>query len=225
MNFRFNINGTVNINRIINISFAFDYLFVLLFALLPILMNYRGLIINASVTVVIVLLPYAVYKILTRRFFSVDSFRLLLPLALFWLFKVIDHGTSIVEVGQVFVYIVLFMAFASGCVDSKLLIKVSIGISCFATFCIICQYICYYILGFHLALVPTSFLLQGSQQWVQLAQTGTISVTGRTMSFYRPSSFFLNHLICLPIFWLHCFIRCFHQILKNTRNEFLFFSQ
>lgn len=192
MDFRFNVNGMVNINRIINVSLAFDYMFVFLFALLPILMNYRGLIINASVTVVVVIVPYAVYKILTKRYISVNSFRVLLPLALFWLFKIIDHGTNVIEVSQVFVYIVLLIVFAAGCIKPGLLINVAIKIACLACICIFFQYICYYILGFHLRLAPINYLLDGAQQWSLLAQTGRISVTGREIAFYRPSAFFLE---------------------------------
>ena len=55
-------------------------------------------------------------------------------------------------------------------------------------------------------MVPTGYLLENSQQWVQLAQTGKVSVTGRAIGFYRPSAFFLepSHMftyLVAPLFY------------------------
>ena len=169
-----------------------DKLVAFLFAISPILNNYQGPVVNAGITVLILIFPYEMIKLLRAELIPAKSVGLVLPLYLFWMFKVIDHGTSVTELGQVLVYMILVLVFATGCIDPKLLLHYATMVACFASMCIMVQYFTYYILKFHLTLVPTNFLLSGASQWIQLAQTGRISVTGRTMAFYRPSSFFLE---------------------------------
>ncbi len=169
-----------------------DKLVAFLFAISPILNNYQGPVVSAGITVLILMFPYEVIKLLRAELIPSKAVGLVLPLYLFWMFKVVDHGTTVTELGQVMVYMVLVLVFATGCIDPKLLLRYATMVACFASMCIIVQYFTYYILKFHLTLVPTNLLLEGSSQWIQLAKTGRISVTGRTMAFYRPSSFFLE---------------------------------
>ena len=199
-------NLKLDLKKKVDITLLFDSVFAFLFALLPILANYKGPVMSAAISVTVFILPYALFKIIRLRFLPVKTLKLLLPLALFWFFKIVDHGTNPVEVSQVVAYIVFFIVFAAGCIKPKLVINAAIGISCLASICIGIQYICYYFLGFHLQLVPTSYLLPGSQQWVLLAQTGLIGITGGPLHFYRPSSFFLepSHMfiyLCAPLFY------------------------
>ena len=199
-------NCKLDLKKKIDITLVVDVIFAFLFALLPILSHYKGPVVNAAVTVVSIILPYALFKIIRLRFLSIKTFKLLMPLALFWFFKIVDHGTSLIEVSQVFVYIVFFIVFATGCIRPKLLINAAIGISCAASICVVIQYICYYLFGFHLQLAPTGSLLENSLQWKLFAQTGIISITGRYIGFYRPSAFFLepSHMfiyLCAPLFY------------------------
>lgn len=182
-----------------------DKIVVFLFAISPILNNYVGPVVNAGITVLILIFPYEVIKLVRAELIPSKAVGLVLPLYLYWMFKTVDHGTDVTELGQVLIYMVLVLVFATGCIDPKLLLKYATMVACFASLCIMVQYFTYYILKFHLTLVPTNLLLEGSSQWIQLAQTGRISVTGRTMAFYRPSSFFLepSHMfvyLCAPLY-------------------------
>ena len=169
-----------------------DKFVAFLFAVSPILNNYQSPIVIAGITILILMFPYGMIKLLRAELITSKAVGLVLPLFLFWMFKVVDHGTTVTELGQVMVYMVLVLVFATGCIDPKLLLRYATMVACFASMCIMVQYFTYYVLKFHLTLVPTNLLLDGSSQWIQLAKTGRISVTGRTMAFYRPSSFFLE---------------------------------
>ena len=181
----------IHIKREKNILFT-DKIFAFLFAVSPILFNYRGLVANAAITLLILMFPYEIMKLFSVGEIRKSSLMLLMPLVAYWGFKIIDHGTSATEIGQVGIYFVLMLMIASDPVIPKLLIRYATLIACIAAGCIILQYVCYYVLGFHLQLVPTSLLLDSADQWVKLAQTGRVSVTGKTIAFYRPSAFFLE---------------------------------
>ena len=169
-----------------------DKVCIFLMAICPILQHYIGFFVNAAVSVFLLIFPYVVYKFVMKRDIRIDRLKIVLPLIATFLFEVVDHGTSITEAGQAAVFIVYAAAIAVGCFNTKLFIRIMIYISLAASCVIIVQYFCFYILKFHLQVVPTSLLLERSEQWVGLAQTGMISVTGRPTSFYRPSAFFLE---------------------------------
>lgn len=61
-----------------------------------------------------------------------------------------------------------------------------------ASILIIVQYVCHYIFGFHLKLVPVSLLLPESSQWIAGAETGQVGINGIRSELYRPSAFFLE---------------------------------
>ena len=169
-----------------------DKAFAFLFAVSPILLNYRGPFINAGVTLLVILVPYELLKILNKGTIPYYSLKLLAPMALFWAFKIVDHGTSVIEIGQVLIYVFLFLSFATWCIDPRLLIRYAVVVSCVASVCIIIQSFCYYVFNFHLQMVPTSLFLSSAEKWIKLAQTGRYSITGKRISFYRPSAFFLE---------------------------------
>lgn len=169
-----------------------EKLVVTVLALCPILQHYKGIFVNASVTLLLLMFPYVVLKLLHVGSIKMKRLTLVFPLMLTFLYEVASHGTSVTEAGQAVVFIVYFTAVAAGCLDTKHFVRAVTGVSVIASILIIVQYVCYYILGFHLQLVPTDLLLDKSEQWVLLAQTGRVSVTGKVISFYRPSSFFLE---------------------------------
>ena len=183
-----------------------DTFFVFLIAVSPILQNYKGPLINAGITVMLLTVPYVAMKLLWVRAFPAKVLGILAPIYVFQIFKVVDHGTSVTELGLAALYIVYTFVFCCGIIEPRLFVRVVTVIGCVASVLIMLQYVCYYFLGFHLQLVPTSMLLPGSSQWIGLAQTGRISITGRTMAFYRPSSFFLepSHMftyLCGPLLY------------------------
>ena len=169
-----------------------DRLCIILLAFCPILQHYKGLFINSAVTVLIVVFPYVLMKLMRKRILFLSDVKFVSTLILFFGFKVIDHGTTITEAGQAVIFSILVIAIASGCFDTKLFIRIVTIISATASVCIILQYICYYLLGRHIQMVPTSLLLAKSSQWVLGARTGRASITGRRIMFYRPSAFFLE---------------------------------
>ncbi|HML48158.1 MAG TPA: hypothetical protein PKE04_15555, partial [Clostridia bacterium] len=175
-----------------------------LLAICPILQHYRGVYNNASSVILILLLPYVFFRFLGK---NTRRFAVVLPLVLSGLFETVNHGVTFAKFGREGLLICYFIVALSGVVNVRQFLKVSTYITIAASAVIMLQYACYYVLGFHLKLVPTNLLLDSAEQWIRLAQTGRISVTGAYMDFYRPSAFFLepSHLAlycCPPIAFL-----------------------
>ena len=173
------------------INSRIERFFLLLIALSPILQHYKGIGVYSGVFALILAFPYVIYR-LAKKPVKGHAFAIIAPLLPYFFFQIIDHGTTISEVSHVLFMIVFAVSFSSESVSSKMFIELATKVACVASFLIIIQYICYYILGFHLQVVPTSLLLNNAGQWVKLAQTGRVGITGRTSAFYRPSSFFLE---------------------------------
>lgn len=180
---------------------------ILLLALCPILQHYKGLFVNAAVTTLVLVAPYTITRIVAKQTIVLDDVAFVFPLILYYFYRVFDHGTNIVEIGQAILISMFVISISSSCFDSKFFIRIITIISVLASICIILQYICYYIFHFHLQLVPTSLLSQKSNQWVLIAETGRASVTGRISRFYRPSAFFLEPS--------HMFIYMFTPLIFN----------
>ncbi len=172
-----------------NSTMIFDKFVTFLLVMCPILQHYKSFFMEASAVICIVLLPYFALKLLYKRVFV---FGAVLPLILFSLYEIVNHGTNIMEIAREMLLLVYFLAAASGAIDLKFYIKSATLIAIVACILLIIQYFCYYVLGFHLQLIITPFLKSSASQWIALAQTGRISVSGNLMKFYRPSAFFLE---------------------------------
>jgi len=188
-----------------------DKVCIILLALCPILQHYRGLFVNAAVTVLLIVTPYAIFKMIRKRYIYSNDISFVFPLIIYFFYKVIDHGTTVTELGQAVIFTILVIAISSGCFNTKYFIRVITIISLVACICIIAQYICYYILHFHIQFVPTSLLLDRSNQWVLAVKTGRASITGRMTKFYRPSAFFLEPS--------HMFIYMFTPLVLNVFSD------
>ena len=184
---------------------------ITLLALCPILQHYKGVFINAAVTVLLLVFPYAIIRLYRKRFLYLQNIWFVMPLICFFIFKVIDHGTNVSELGQAVIFAVLVIAIACGCFDTKYFIRVITIVSVLASLLIMTQYVCYYVLHIHIQLVPISLLLDKSNQWVLAAKTGRASITGRVTKFYRPSSFFLEPS--------HMFIYLFTPLMLNLLSS------
>lgn len=160
-----------------------------LLALCPIVQHYRGIWMDAGEELLCLLLPWLLLRLFARRRLNV---KVIVPLAAYavWVFLTsqLDWGTAARE-GMLLVY---FAAAANDIGYMPRLQKAARAVAFLAGCLIWIQYLCYYLLGFHLQLVPTGRLLESAGQWISLAQTGRISVTGNRMKFYRPSAFFLE---------------------------------
>ncbi len=215
----------------------FDAACAVLLALCPILQHYQGLIglvadkllsdilpthyvnlaDNMTITLMALMAPYMAVRILTRlRKIDLKRFLLVTPLLAFFLFKVIDHGTSVAELLQVAISVGYILAVGLLCIDLKTFTKAATVIACIASGFMIVQYICYYIFGFHLQLVPDKLLLPSAEQWVGLVQTGRISITGSRTAFYRPASIFLEP----SHFFMYSFSLLFINLYKNKKTVF-----
>lgn len=181
----------------------------------PILQHYKG-VINGGVTILSIAVPFAIIRIIKKRFISWTLLSVFLTISGFLIFKVLDHGTSVTELGLVIYYIIFIIAYGTGCLKTKSVIDTATMVACIASVCIIFQYVCYYLLHFHLRLVPTSLLLSSANQWVRLALTGRVSITGNAISFYRPSAFFLepSHM------FIYLVAPLIFEILSPGKNHF-----
>ncbi len=214
-----------------------DAICAVFLALCPLLQHYKGLIglvassllsnilpshyinlaDNMTITLLLLMAPYMLVRgIMLFKAFNLKRFLLLSPLFLFYVYKVVAHGTSIAEIFQVAISLGYLLALALGCIDLKKLVLAASVIASAASVLIIVQYFCYYALDFHLQLVPTSLLLPSAEQWIGGAQTGRISVTGSVFAFYRPCAFFLepSHM------FLYLFPLLFINLYKTGKNAF-----
>ncbi len=177
-----------------------------LIALCPILQHYRGLLMEVSSELLILMLPYILFKFLA---YKKIKFLPVLPLFAYGLYISFIHGFSIFLFAREMLLIVYFIAALNGVISFSRVIRSATAIALLAGFCMLVQTLLYYLFGFHLQLVPTSLLLESAEQWVGLAQTGRISVTGAWTAFYRPSAFFLEpshlSLYTLPLMTLLLF--------------------
>ena len=120
--------GRVSEKRTAAIALLDDAVLFLL-SLCPILQHYRGLFYNAAVTVLLLLLPYVLIKILNKKGLNSSSLKVVFPLIIFFLYRVIDHGTTVTEAGQAVVFILFMIAIAASCFDTARYINVITGVS------------------------------------------------------------------------------------------------
>ena len=144
-------------------------------------------------------------KILMIGKLYAESIFFVMPLILFDIYKSIDHGFSVSSLARSVLTMVVYIAISNDYVNRKYFLKVCLFISEMASVLIICQYICFYILGFHLKLVSVNLLLPESSQWIGCVTTGLVSITGSSNGYYRPSAFFLEPS--------HFFLFVFPQLL------------
>ena len=189
-----------------------DLICASLLALVPILQHYEGLVDNAASTLLALLVPYLALRMIPRlKGLRVAHISLFAIMILFWIYRVIDHGTTFFELAQAGLVIGYLVAVSIGCIDVKALTKTASVIAAAAGTIMLVQYFCFYILGFHLQVVPVSLLLDSSEQWILGATTGLGGITGKIGTLYRPSAFFLepSHmfmysfpLLCINMFTL-----------------------
>ena len=166
-----------------------------LLALSPLLQFYVGPVRNAGFTIMVLIAPLLVLRLAktastgrvdTRCMFAV------IPMLLFQLFKLFDHGVTINKLVYCVFFLVVFVAAAAGCINVRLLVKYAMLVCLAASALLVVQYFCFYLLGFHLQLAPTSLFLPSSEAWTLGVQTGLYGLRGIKNGFYRPSAFFME---------------------------------
>ena len=183
----------------INAMWIIDWILAFVLAICPILQHYKGLFMDASSMLVVLISPLIILKIVSKKRIWVIP---LIPLALYSFYLSLIHGLDLFTLGREALLLVFFIAALNEGIDTQRMLRISVKIAVLACVCEIVQYLSYYIFGMHIQMVPTGMLLDTAEQWIQLAQTGRISVTGSIMKIYRPSAFFLepSHLAiyCTP---------------------------
>ncbi len=169
-----------------------DRICALLLALCPVLQFYVGIYQNAAFTIIIALFPLIMMRFVKTTGFDKRCMGAVIPIVLFQIFKMFDHTISINKILYGIFFTVLFMAIAAGCINVRLFIKYATVVSVVAAILLVAQYFCYYILGFHLQLAPTSLFLSSSSPWTLAVQTGVHGLNGVRSGFYRPCAFFME---------------------------------
>lgn len=176
-----------------------DSVCAMLLVLCPFLQNYQGLLVDARATVLILLAPYILIRLWMQ---NRVNWLIVSPMLLFSLWKFIDNGTDFTEIGREGLICLFLLAAASGVIDFKVFLRAWIAVAAMGSVLILVQYVCYYLLDYHLQLIPTHLFLSNSDQWMGLAETGKISILGNPTKMYRPSSIFMepSHMAmyCVP---------------------------
>lgn len=196
-----------------------DCICAVLLALCPILQHYVGLVFNAALTVMVVLVPYLLLRVISNwGKLQLPALRVVLVMIAYMFFRVVDHGTSITELGQSGVLILFFAIAALGCIDLKLFCKAALMVSMLASALLAVQYVGFYIFKFHIQMVPTDLLLPSAEQWILGAQTGLAGITGKINDFYRPSAFFLEP----SHFFIYAFPHLFLVLFGGKEKKHLY---
>lgn len=200
-----------------------DSVLLFLLSLAPILQHYQGVFINPSLAITSFFAIIALIRLFQRKIKINVGFLFLLAYGLYASFV---HGVNSTYLLREMVQIVVYLAVINEFFDIKKLLKYYRSIAIAATILLLIQYLCYYLLGFHLQLVPISLLKPGTSQWFGLIRTGRIGVTGTRLAFYRPSAFFLepSHfaVYCIPVIVTTLFSRTGDE--KRERQIALFIS-
>ena len=140
-----------------------------------------------------------------------------LPLILYFAFSAVIHDITVSKILYSGFMIVMCILFEYGCFNVRYILKYASYVCMAACGVLVLQYFCYYLLGFHVCVVPTDLLLAESSNWIAGAKTGLINIRGASHGFYRPSAFFLepSHLF-IYFFPVLCML-LFSEEMTGTR--------
>lgn len=202
------------------IIWLLDWLTAFVLAICPILQHYNGVFLEAGVEMLILVFPYTFLKLLSRKSYVIKP---ILPLAVYAVYIAVVHGFSVFTFVREFLLLFYFIAVVNRCIDIKKYFEAAKTIALCAFCLIVLQYFTYYVLHFHTQLVPVGKLQESAYQWIGLATTGRISVTGSLMSIYRPSAFFLepSHLAIYSIPILTLNLLSMGKSSKKTRESLM----
>ncbi len=166
-----------------------DSVCAFLLVLCPFLQHFQGLVVDARATVLILLAPYLLVRMWMK---NQVKWLLIAPIVLFSVWKILDDGTSINEIGREGIVCLFLLAAASGVIDFNKFIRAWIAVATIGSVLILVQYVYHHVFDTHLQLIPTAMFLPNSDQWMGLAETGKISILGNPLKMYRPSSIFME---------------------------------
>ena len=156
----------------------------LLMALLPIIQPIKTFLpITWSMTAIIVSLPFIILNLNFRKI------RVGLPQILLFVFcayRVINHGTTVGELGVSVFFVLFAILCADGQFDDDYFFRTTVNVSCVAAVILLLQYLVHITTGRHLIAFPPSLLRKGLENYEALIRTGV------SFGMYRPSAFFLE---------------------------------
>ena len=168
-----------------------DKICAFLLAILPLLQHYIGLYKNAGFTVLLLVFPFLAYRMVRRivekKLPNKKCVLAILPLLLYELYVLI-RAASLSRVLYAGFMLFLFACVAYECVNVRSFFRCALLIAKIASLLIILQTILFNLFGYHLRLIPTDLLLDGSEMWLNRAITG-LKAEGE---MYRPSGIFLE---------------------------------
>lgn len=198
-----------------------DKICAFLLAVTPLLQFFNGIVEDAGITIFVLMFPWIILRLVNKLIRSkapkMSEIGIVAGLIIFFMYRTFIHGFNITNLIYNLVMVGYFIAAATGCINIKHYIRASAGIASLACVLIILQYFCFYILGFHLQLVPTSLLLPEAEQWVLGAKTGLAGITGQIGDLYRPSAFFLEPSHMFLYIFPHIFIVLFSPDINKKR--------
>lgn len=203
-----------------------DRLCAILLALCPLLQHYVSPLFNVGITVMVLVAGY----LMARMLLGVAHFRwsylgFVTPMIVYQVFRVVNHGTTVTELGQSMVFIVFMLAVAFGAIDTKMLLKACRFVCLLAAGFLVLQYVFFYLFDIHLQVVPTQYLIPMADKWVLVAESGLAGITGRIGSLYRPSAFFLEPSHAYLYMFPHVILLLFNEkITKKTLSMALLIS-
>lgn len=180
-----------------------DAVCAFLIAVSPLLQHYRGLFRNTGFTVLLLVFPVLFFRFLLRMRDdgNVDRNCLLaiMPLLLYEIYTSVTHDISAGNVAYGGFMLLMFIFIASGSLNTRFVFRSALLTAKTASALIIVQTMLYYLLRFHLRIIPVALLLPGSDIWIGRALYGV----SRAGEMYRPSGFFLEpshmFLYCVPL--------------------------
>lgn len=179
---------------------ALEQIILLLLALCPVLQHYQGFVLEVSSEVMLLLSPYVLIKLIRKRKLV---YKAVLPLLSYAVYISFIHGLNVFTLGREMLLVLYYIAMINGCLDVRRYFCCAKAVALCLSCCIFAQYISYYGFQKHIQFVPTNLFTESSQQWIGLAETGRIAVTGKAIAFYRPSGFLLEpshvSLYCIPV--------------------------
>lgn len=171
--------------KVISVRGLFDKLFAVLFAVLPLVQPLKNsLQMSWSMFILICATPYIAIKLIT----SSISIKNVWPVFLFMIYRIINHGTTAEELLTSLFICFLSIAVINRQISVGIMLKTEIFISTLASFGLIIQTVCHYVLKFHVQMMFPE-LLRTSQMVQNYA--GLMS-TGMSYGLYRPSAFLLE---------------------------------
>ena len=203
---------------------VFDAISAFLLAISPLLQHYRGVYRNAGFTVLLLVFPFILLRfglVLRSGAMNRHCFYAVLPLIIFELYSIISHPSSIGSIVYSGFMLLIFLFIAAGAVNCRCIFRYSVFIAKVASILIIIQTLTWYLIGYHIRLIPVNLLLEGSDIWINRS---VIGVT-RIGEMYRPSSIFLepSHFF-LYTFPLLCILLLLPEINSNRMKDSIILS-